>query len=86
MTTWMSSRGPIRVANMADSHLTNTIKFLQRRSFQERSNRIVRAAIMLSSELPDLMEMDVTSFAPDIYHTMVEEASSRGLPQEEGLQ
>lgn len=80
---WHSSQGPIRVTNMTDSHLVNTINLLQRRAFQARSNAIIGAVLNISPidvlEAEDMMETDIESFAPRIYFDMVREANSRKL-------
>lgn len=83
MTTWYSSKGSVRISDMDNGHLVNTIKLLQRRAYQTRSNRIVQALMGLASEddgtLEGFLQSDVLEHVPSVYYAMTREANSRGL-------
>jgi len=81
--TWSSSKGRIRVSDMTDSHLTNTIGYLERQAHRKRSRRIVESLIIPSlsadNTVKDVVDADLLEFVPGIYYMMTKEAVDRGL-------
>lgn len=80
--TWTTGAGEkIPICEMADSHLINTIKLLQKRAFQRRSARIVRAVQRpyKEDEIKELVGLSFINFTPRVYAGMTTEANERGL-------
>lgn len=77
--TWYSASGPIRVVDMGDRHLLNSMRIVQRRAQQARSDAIVSAVIAPYGKPEDFIEASIEDFAPRIYATMVREVYKRDL-------
>lgn len=77
--TWYSANGPIRVIDMDNRHLLNSMRMVQRRAQQERSNAIVGAIIKPYGKPEDFIKSSIEDFAPRIYAIMVREAYKRDL-------
>jgi len=68
---------------MTDSHLTNTIGYLERQAFKKRSRRIVESLTLpylaADNTIRDVIDADLLEFVPGVYYKMVKEARDRGL-------
>jgi hypothetical protein len=89
---WKTRDGrKIRVCHMPDTHLLNTIRFMERQAAAHERDAVraglhvltvlrgEMALLSVEQELDCLMEQGVRM--PDIYHDMVEEATQRGLEE-----
>lgn len=88
---WTTKNGrKIRVCDMEDSHLINTIRLLERHSYQARDEAIragYSALSMMQGEMAimaieqdiSVLESDDESMMPEIYFDMLDEANDRQL-------
>jgi len=77
---WTTGTGQhIPVNRMTDSHLVNTIQYLQRSAASRLSDELVCAAVGADEHIYDLIECTFIDFVPSIYHAMVGEARRREL-------
>lgn len=91
---WTTKDGQkVKVRDMTDSHLTNTLKFLARRAQCRCSKHVTDlvncpppqgeyAQVAYESELDDIFSATFDDFVPDIYWAMVDEYANRGLDME----
>jgi len=77
--TWYSSSGPIRVIDMDNRHLLNSMRLVQRKAQQARSDAIVKAVVAPYGKPEDFIESSIEDFAPRVYAIMVKEAYKRDL-------
>ena len=89
---WTTKDGTkIRIMDMSDSHLLNTIKMLERVTearriiaIQDGWNALFSvqgeyASMMIEQEVNALEDGDVSSLMPEIYEDLIEEAHHRNL-------
>ena len=82
----------VRVCDMSDSHLNNTIKMLEKCAKHELCNAIVGTGYALMVVNGDMAEMSLDSqlsylteqepwedFLPDIYDNLLDDAGRRGI-------
>ena len=85
-TIWVTKDGQsIRVKDMTDSHLVNTIRFLKRKSLNELYSLSCfiqgeQASYMIDDMITSHEDDEVASYYnSSIYNTMIDEACKRGI-------
>jgi len=88
---WKTKTGQIRICDMSDRHLLNTIRMLERRAEAYYNNAVISGYRMmgflqgevaqdcLEGELMQLEEEGPDEFLPDIYWNMLAECRRRNL-------
>ena len=85
----MKGKEKIRICDMTDEHLMNTIKFIERvmeKSFRDNLNAAFQLSCMLGGDVAEWqLDNDIATMEeegpryPEIYYNMKDEMENRGL-------